>query len=930
MSDEILEGNKINIFGEQGAMARFRRLIIILVVAALVTIGFYLWLNIQTGAWQMLVAAGAVGLELVLLGVAYGLARREKRTAAGYVILSALAIICAVSELSWSGATVYIAAGGVLLILFAGSIVLPHKWQGWIVIAILYGIWILLVNQFEPIPRFDVEQSVWLNRYILGVNTALTIAMLWQIVRAFSVGTIRARLLITSVVTILLTAIAIRLGSMLIEVQAGQQQAIDRLEVVATLREVEVEKWIEDVQRALAGSLQQAPEQRFVESGMANVVATLLDSPSNSEEHREAYDFLVYNFDQWMKQAQQFEVVFFMDRDGKVLVSTDPTMEGQILPDESYFQEGARKSYVTPLQYSHSLDRAVIFTSRPILGEYGRLLGVLAARFDASTLNSLMQLREQTGLGETGESYLISRDHTLLTDSRFSQAGVELHSQGINAAIEQQLEGFDTYDNHRGDRVIGVYRWLPDLQVALMAEQSRSEALRSVRRTMMLSGVITILATVAAGGVSLLVARSIGDPLSDLAQTASQIASGDLGLTAHVERRDEIGTLAQAFNSMTTQLRELIGSLEKRVAERTFALEQRSAYLAASAEIGRVASSILDIDELIRDVVDLIQEEFDLYYVGLFLLGGAGEWARLRAGTGEAGQRMIAQEHKLKVGGDSMIGQCVAQGKARIALDVGEEAVRFDNPHLPETRSEAALPLRSRGRVFGAITVQSVEEAAFNKDIITVLQTMADQVTVAIDNARLFAESQETLEAAQRAYGELSREAWEKLLRAQSGAGYRSDKHGVTNAEHIWRPEMEQALREQDAVHGDGVEGGEIHPLAVPIKVRGHVIGVLDTYKPEDAGAWAEEEINVLETLAEELGEALESARLYQDTQRRAARERLTGEVAARIRESLDVDTVLRTAVREMRSALDLEEAEVQMVGELRSSQSDDEIEHRS
>jgi GAF domain-containing protein len=326
--------------------------------------------------------------------------------------------------------------------------------------------------------------------------------------------------------------------------------------------------------------------------------------------------------------------------------------------------------------------------------------------------------------------------------------------------------------------------------------------------------------------------------------------------------------------------------------------------------VGHAAASILEADQLMRQVVDLIRERFGLYYVGLFLV--EGEWAVLRAGTGEAGRIMLARGHRLKVGA-GMIGWSIANAQARVALEAGEDAVRRIAAELPETRSEAALPLRSRGRVIGALTVQHVQPGAFDQDTIVVLQTMADQVAVALDNAYLFAEAQAGLEAEHRAYGELSREAWTDLLRARPDLAYRSDEHGITDASDIRRPEMEQALREGRTIQIPNPKSQIPNSLAVPIKVRGHVIGVLDTHKPGDAGEWTPAEIALLETLTGRLGEALESARLFQDTQRRAARERLVGEITTRVRASMDTDSIMQTAVRELGAALGTDRAFIRL-----------------
>jgi signal transduction histidine kinase len=165
--------------------------------------------------------------------------------------------------------------------------------------------------------------------------------------------------------------------------------------------------------------------------------------------------------------------------------------------------------------------------------------------------------------------------------------------------------------------------------------------------------------------------------------------------------------------------------------------ERRARLLNAAAQVGRDVTSILELDELLNRAVDVICQAYGFYYAGVFLVDRAGEWAVLRAGYGDAGAAMIAEGHKLKVGGHSMIGTSIAQQEARIALDVGDEPVHFKNPHLPDTRSEMALPLVAGDTAIGAVTVQSIGEAAFSDDDITTLQTMADHLSVAINNARL-------------------------------------------------------------------------------------------------------------------------------------------------------------------------------------------------
>jgi GAF domain-containing protein len=550
-----------------------------------------------------------------------------------------------------------------------------------------------------------------------------------------------------------------------------------------------------------------------------------------------------------------------------------------------------------------------LVVSMPIRDASGTIVGV---GMFASELTSIARAVQAGAVGETGFAYVVDAQNQALAhpDPAFSAELRDLSAYPPVAALRQGDRGPVTFEAD-GQRWRAYVDQL-DNGWGVVVQQPEAELLGSLRPFQRVSWIALAVGAMTLSGLTWLSVRQILQPIGALTDTVTAIAAGDLTRTAPVESQDEVGDLAHAFNRMTEQLRELIGGLEQRVSERTAELERRSAYLEASAEVGRAATSILDADKLIWQAVELIRERFDLYYVGLFLVDAAGEYAVLQAGTGEAGRTMLARGHQIRVG-EGMIGWSVANAQARIALDVGEDARRLATPELPETRSEAALPLRSRGRVLGALTVQSAQPAAFDEAATAVLQTMADQVAVALDNARLFAEIQAALESARRAYSELSREAWAKLFQARPDVTYRSDEHGVTVAQDLWRPEEKQALEEGRTVQGDGADARAESPLAVPIKVRGNVIGVIDAHKPGGAGKWTAEEAALMETLSEQLGIALESARLYQDSQRRATSEQLTGEVTARMRESLDMDRMLQTAVREIGEALGIAEVEVRL-----------------
>lgn len=404
-----------------------------------------------------------------------------------------------------------------------------------------------------------------------------------------------------------------------------------------------------------------------------------------------------------------------------------------------------------------------------------------------------------------------------------------------------------------------------------------------------------------------LLKRIVISPIDDLVKVTHSVVRGNLEQRVNVRSNDEIGQLGLSFNSMTQQIRNILGELEQRVTDRTRTLEQRTAYLEASADVSRSAATVLEPDVLIEDVVDLIRDRFDLYYVGLFIVDKGNEWCVLKAGTGDAGKAMLEKGHRIKVG-EGMIGWCVANAQARIALDSGLDAVRFDNPLLPYTRSEGALPLRSRGKVLGALTVQSDKPIAFDENIITVLQTMADQIAVALDNAELITRAEESLEAERLAYGELSREAWKKLLDQSEFGVIASDTLNIQKTTSDWSAQMQET-----ATNGQISQFGE-DTIHFPITLRGQTLGVVRLRKSQGTDGWGDDEIDLLKALVNQLESSLEAARLYNDIQIQAGRERLTHEITNRLHRALDIDTLMQTFLQEISSALGATGGFVQLI----------------
>jgi GAF domain-containing protein len=297
---------------------------------------------------------------------------------------------------------------------------------------------------------------------------------------------------------------------------------------------------------------------------------------------------------------------------------------------------------------------------------------------------------------------------------------------------------------------------------------------------------------------------------------------------------------------------------------------------------------VLDPQSLLQQVVDLVREKLDLYYVGVFLVDNTHQNAALRAATGEAGQKMIFEGHHLPVGGTSLIGQTIAFRKSRIALDVGAEPVRFNNPNLPLTRSEMALPLTSSEQVLGAMTIQSTEPDAFDEDDILVFQGVADSLATALENARLYQQSQESLAEISALNQVFLEQQWSDAV------NYLGElKYTYENPASINRVVSE-------------------HQTLIPIILRDQVLGqfILDT----DTSSFSAEDIAFVEAISSQTALALENARLLSESQRRASQEQKVNQVSATFSRSMNIEEILRAAVRELGHLPSVAEVSIRLV----------------
>lgn len=647
---------------------------------------------------------------------------------------------------------------------------------------------------------------------------------------------------------------------------------------------------------------------------------------------------------------QQFILSYLLvDANSAVLYDTaSASQEGISLTGSSVFYEDFFQRPITDLQPYISpvlfeAGQGYLYVATPVLAADGNPIGVLVARYNALMLDTIVNenknlvgsnsypiLMDENGLRlASGDSVpelyqLIKPVDSQKVNDLFQQKRLP---SGLLAELTSDLSGLG--QEYMIAPASSLYRYtqrpwqMSEQGIATLGENeaylaaatqtqrqpwivfyTQSEAYaqqpvaQQVRDIQLLALVVAGVASLMALGLSQLLVA----PIRRLTAAAVQVARGSFDVRVISETQDELGSLSEVFNRMTDQLQLSMAESERRVLERTRDLEQRSAQFQAAAEVGQVAATIRDPGELMEQVVRLISDRFDFYHVGIFLIDETGQQAVLQAANSEGGQRMLARGHRLAVGQQGIVGYVTSYGQSRIALDVGEDAVYFDNPDLPETRSEMALPLTAGGNLLGALDIQSIKPGAFTRDDAAVMQVLADLIASSIENARLLTRSREALETTSRAFGELSRQGWLERLESASILGFRSLEKGVLPLEGI------------SAADGDGKGDSvdlETNTLSLPIQVRDTVIGYLDTYKPIERGAWSSEEQALVTTLVDQIGLALESARLYETSQLQAQRERLVTDMSARLQQSLDVDAVLRTAAQEIRQTLGFQEVRI-------------------
>jgi GAF domain-containing protein/HAMP domain-containing protein len=612
-------------------------------------------------------------------------------------------------------------------------------------------------------------------------------------------------------------------------------------------------------------------------------------------------------------QNEAYNEIMVLDTHGKVVISTIPGREGTDFQNQDFFKLGLTR-FFTGFVPEPSFGAENLIAATPIfdLGKQD-MRGVLVLRSNAAAIKEIME--DTPGFGEA-ETYLVNTKYKAVTKTRAFVVKL-VDTQAAVEAFDQNITGKTAiYPNYAGQQVLGYYQSFQPLEVAVIAEVPLRYVVTSSISSLVGSGLLALF-IVAIAIISVVIsARTIADPIETLAQTSENFAAGHFTARAAVDRQDEIGKLARAYNQMAAQLQEVIGSLEQRVTDRTQDLENQSLRLRVAAEIARDAAAARDLRELLTQAADLIGHRFGFYHTGIFLLDNDGKYALLVASPTEAGKKMMENNHKLRVGEEGIIGRVASTGEARITLNTGTDAVFFSNVLLPKTKSEMALPLKVQSHVIGVLDVQSDQLEAFDEDDIAIMQILADQLATAIERTRLLQTVEVNLKELESAYGRFTTENWKKLAGGglSINKGYRFDNVRVEPVTEL--PDLAStALKTGTRVNSNGGTPlpDQEQQVAIPIKLRGQTIGVISLKLKE---GYESSTISIIELASERLAAAMESARLYEEARLRADREQSISRVTTAISASTEYEQILQTTVREIGSIFRDTEVAIQILEE--------------
>ena len=846
------------------AQAFTHQFALVLLAASLMALPFYYYLAAKSDAWQFtslfyinipFVAASLAGLWLE---------RRGHITLSMSLMLGVIGLLVLAASVLISGVGILVGLGFPLLTFYAANRTLSGRNATLLeLFSVFVGIAAILANYFLSSNQISIPAV----QIALPVMAAILMVVAGiAVVREFPTYPLRVKLVLILVGVALFSITAVAFATNQVISMEIRQQAGASLAALAKGKALEIGAMINRDKNTMESLV----INEALQTGLMTANAKSTSDPAYlarlDEQWQAARDDtdaiiqeainnnLADELREYQGRFPEFVEIFLTNKYGGNIASTSRTSD-YYQADEEWWQlawnNGMGDLYISQPQLDESTGHYAIDMALPVYYENSsEIIGILRATVNVSTLKDTLLAGK---FGQTGSVDLVFPDQQFLHGDPDNQV-LHLDPESANqlGSLKESFGAFD-YEGHPGlisKHLVSVSSVndraaIESLGWYVVTHQATAEALApavTTVRTIILTALVVLLL---ASLLAFYFGNTLTRPLAQLTSVASQVAGGNLTVQVPVTSQDEIGTLATTFNSMTGQLHTLVGSMEQKVAERTRDLELAS-------EVGRtVSEKVADLQLLLSDAVELIRDRFELYYTQIYLVEADGHTLKLRAGTGDLGRMLLQRGHHLQIGSGSLNGRAASNKQAVIVSDTAQNPNFLPNPLLPNTRSEMAVPLISGDRVVGVLDMQSERPGALSEAELSAFEALAAQLAIAIQNATLFAETQQSKIEVEAQARRLTRTGWQEFL----GAVERSEQLGYVFDQEKILPLKSAELVEEELA------------FTVPIVITGEQVGILQVVCGPDELS-AQDTAAIVRSTASLLANQIENLRLFDQAER--------------------------------------------------------------
>jgi GAF domain-containing protein/HAMP domain-containing protein len=904
----------------------------VLLVSALAFVLIYLGVYFFFPAWQILAVSGFFALFAVVCLVSMQLINRGNSNAGMWVVIAGMYLVFPASSALLAGLSVTLAVSLIFIVALVATQTLPGRQSQW---ALVGGLVAALLTVLVDTPQLDYRLSLPLaQNFVAAITLIVVLVLVTLTIRQFADLPLQTKLILAFLIVSLVSVGAVSFFNSLTTTNILTAEAGNSLQNLARFQSQSLGDTLAR-EIAVLRSLSLSPNVRervdiangrYENSALVNLVAELeaadrewRDNPEGAVVRARLTSPVARELRTLQTNFPQHKQLLVTDKYGALVGVTDPDTDFY-QGDEAWWQTtyGRNQPYIGRPVYHEETQSFNIDMALPIYGGDGRIIGILRSLYDIRALPGTEAL--SAGQPDVATDLFLFRDQAFsLNDNNlvtYSADTVENLANIVGLPYGDII--FEEVPSLVSQAAVAASNDDPAVKALdwqFVVHQPRDVALAPVqqqtRNTLLLA---LVIATVVIG-VAIAMAQLIATPILRLTTVTRQFAEGALTTRAAVDSGDEVGALASTFNSMADRLQSIIDTLESRVRARTNQLE-------TVVSVGRRLSAILDLNDLMDEIVTLTKETFNYYHVHIYLFNDARDTLIMAEGYGQAGAEMKRQGHTIPAAAiRSLVARAAREGTTVTVENVRADPGWLPNPLLPDTQSEMAVPVQLNEEVVGVLDVQSDVVGGLSQADEALLTTLAQQMAVAVRNARIFNETRTALQQAERLQNLYTGAAWENFAATRPTHHYEVREQNLPALTDVNPPEVISALQQGQTVRlhiensspGLSINSGA-NTLATPLRLRNQIIGVLGIRDEKDTNRhWTDDEIALIEAVSEQMSLAIENARLFEETGRRAGREKMIAEMTRQVWASGQLEGVMQTAIQELGHRLNASKVVIQL-----------------